>query len=79
MRQPSEDAQAGSTTPPRTGRPAPANRARISKRLLSIDAARLAPFRREAQGILELPADVATADMLKQRIRDQVLAEALPL
>ena len=39
----------------------------------------LAAFRREAQGILELPVDVATADMLKQRIRDQVLAEALPL
>ena len=39
----------------------------------------LAAFRREAQGILELPVDVATADMLKQRIRDQVLTEALPL
>jgi predicted nucleotidyltransferase len=39
----------------------------------------LAAFRREAQRILELPVDVATADMLKQRMRDQVLAEALPL
>jgi predicted nucleotidyltransferase len=39
----------------------------------------LAAFRREAQGILELPVDVATADMLKQPIRDQMLAEALPL
>jgi predicted nucleotidyltransferase len=39
----------------------------------------LAAFRREAVKILDLPVDVATADMLKERIRDEVLAEALPL
>lgn len=39
----------------------------------------LAAFRREATQILELPVDVATADMLKERIRDDVLGEALPL
>lgn len=39
----------------------------------------LAGFRREAAEILELPVDVATADMLKERIRGEVLAEALPL
>jgi uncharacterized protein len=39
----------------------------------------LAAFRREAAKILDLPVDVATADMLKERIRDEVLAEALPL
>lgn len=39
----------------------------------------LAAFRREAGEILDLPVDVATADMLKDRIRDQVLSEALPL
>jgi predicted nucleotidyltransferase/DNA-binding XRE family transcriptional regulator len=39
----------------------------------------LAAFRREAAEILELPVDVATADMLKERIRETVLAEALPL
>ena len=39
----------------------------------------LAAFRREAAGILEMPVDVATADMLKVRIRADVLAEALPL
>lgn len=39
----------------------------------------LAAFRREAAQILDLPVDVATADMLKDRIRDEVLNEALPL
>lgn len=39
----------------------------------------LAAFRREAVEILDLPVDVATADMLKNRIRDEVLSEALPL
>jgi predicted nucleotidyltransferase len=39
----------------------------------------LAAFRREASEILNLPVDVATADMLKERIRDEVLSEALPL
>jgi predicted nucleotidyltransferase/DNA-binding XRE family transcriptional regulator len=39
----------------------------------------LAAFRREACEILNLPVDVATADMLKERIRDEVLSEALPL
>jgi uncharacterized protein len=39
----------------------------------------LAAFRREAGEILGLPVDVATADMLKDRIRDEVLSEALPL
>jgi len=39
----------------------------------------LAAFRREAGEILGLPVDVATADMLKSRIRDEVLGEALPL
>jgi uncharacterized protein len=39
----------------------------------------LAAFRRKATEILDLPVDVATADMLKERIRDEVLNEALPL
>lgn len=39
----------------------------------------LAGFRREAAEILDLPVDVATVDMLKERIRDEVLIEALPL
>jgi uncharacterized protein len=39
----------------------------------------LAAFRREAQDILGTPVDVATPDMLKHRIRAEVLAEALPL
>ena len=39
----------------------------------------LAAFRREAGEILNLPVDVATVDMLKARIRDEVLIEALPL
>jgi len=39
----------------------------------------LAGFRREAAEILGIPVDVATIDMLKERIRDEVLAEALPL
>jgi len=39
----------------------------------------LAAFRREAAEILDLPVDVATPDMLKERIRNEVLGEALPL
>jgi uncharacterized protein len=39
----------------------------------------LAAFRRAAAEILDLPVDVATTDMLKDRIRDEVLGEALPL
>jgi hypothetical protein len=39
----------------------------------------LAGFRREAAGILGARVDVATPDMLKQQIRDEVLAEAVPL
>jgi predicted nucleotidyltransferase/DNA-binding XRE family transcriptional regulator len=39
----------------------------------------LAAFRREAGEILDLPVDVATTDMLKDRIRNEVLNEALPL
>lgn len=39
----------------------------------------LTAFRREAAEILERPVDVATPDMLKERIRSDVLAEALPL
>src|SRR4051794_1266145 len=39
----------------------------------------LAAFRREAGEILDLPVDVATVDMLKDRIREEVLTEALPL
>ena len=39
----------------------------------------LVGFRREAEGILGQSVDVATADMLKERIRAEVLAEALPL
>jgi predicted nucleotidyltransferase len=39
----------------------------------------LAAFRREAMEILDLPVDVATIDMLKERIRDEVLNEALLL
>jgi uncharacterized protein len=39
----------------------------------------LAAFRREAEEILESPVDVATSDMLKERIRAEVLTEALPL
>jgi len=39
----------------------------------------LAAFRREAGEILDLPVDVATVDMLKERIRNEVLSEALPL
>ncbi len=39
----------------------------------------LAAFRREAGEILELPVDVATVDMLKEHIRDEILSEALPL
>lgn len=39
----------------------------------------LAAFRREAQEILKMPVDVATPDMLKSRIREQVESEAVPL
>lgn len=39
----------------------------------------LAAFRREAQEILSIPVDVATPDLLKERIRGEVEAEALPL
>jgi predicted nucleotidyltransferase len=39
----------------------------------------LVGFRREAEDILGQSVDVATADMLKERIRAEVLAEALPL
>jgi uncharacterized protein len=39
----------------------------------------LAAFRREAEAILGTPVDVATPDMLKERIRSEVLGEALPL
>jgi uncharacterized protein len=39
----------------------------------------LAAFRRQASEILSLPVDVATVDMLKERIRDEVVSEALPI
>jgi predicted nucleotidyltransferase/DNA-binding XRE family transcriptional regulator len=39
----------------------------------------LAAFRREAQGILGIRVDVATLDMLKERIRSEVDTEAKPL
>ena len=39
----------------------------------------LAGFRREAADILDLAVDVATPDMLKDRVRREALAEALPL
>lgn len=39
----------------------------------------LVAFRREASEILGTPVDVATPDMLKERVRDRVLAEALPI
>lgn len=39
----------------------------------------LVAFRREAEALLSMPVDVATADMLKERIRAGVLAEAQPL
>jgi uncharacterized protein len=39
----------------------------------------LAAFRREAEAILGAPVDVATPDMLKERIRAEVLTEARPL
>ena len=39
----------------------------------------LAGFRREAESILGLAVDVATPDMLKERIRAEALREALPL
>ncbi|MGI8511898.1 MAG: nucleotidyltransferase family protein [Solirubrobacteraceae bacterium] len=39
----------------------------------------LSGFRRDAQEVLGVPVDVATPDMLKERIRAGVLAEALRL
>jgi predicted nucleotidyltransferase len=39
----------------------------------------LVAFQRDAQQLLGVPVDVATSDMLKERIRDTVLCEALPL
>jgi len=39
----------------------------------------LAAFRREAQTILSMPVDVATPDMLKERIRAEIETEAVPL
>jgi predicted nucleotidyltransferase len=39
----------------------------------------LAAFRREAAEILDMPVDIATTDMLKKRIRDEVIDEALPI
>jgi predicted nucleotidyltransferase/DNA-binding XRE family transcriptional regulator len=39
----------------------------------------LAGFRHEVADHLDVPVDVATPDMLKDRLRDEVLAEALPL
>jgi uncharacterized protein len=39
----------------------------------------LVAFRREAQETLGVPVDVATPDMLKERIRAEVLSEAVPL
>ncbi|MGH2960596.1 MAG: nucleotidyltransferase domain-containing protein [Solirubrobacterales bacterium] len=39
----------------------------------------LAAFRREAEQILGTPVDVATPDMLKERIRADVETEAVPL
>jgi predicted nucleotidyltransferase len=39
----------------------------------------LSGFRREVAELLDRPVDVATPDMLKDRIRDEALEEALPL
>jgi len=39
----------------------------------------LAGFRRDVSDLLDLPVDVATQDMLKDSLRDEVLEEALPL
>lgn len=39
----------------------------------------LAGFRSDVSDLLDLPVDVATPDMLKPRLRDEVLDEALPL
>ncbi len=39
----------------------------------------LAGFRLDATEILGIPVDVATPDMLKKRLRTDVLAEAVPL
>jgi uncharacterized protein len=51
--------------------------------LVDLEAGRtlldLAAFRRNAQETLGVPVDVATPDMLKERIRAEVMSEALPL
>ena len=39
----------------------------------------LAAFRREAEEIIGLTVDVATPDMLKDRVREEVLVQAVPL
>jgi predicted nucleotidyltransferase/DNA-binding XRE family transcriptional regulator len=39
----------------------------------------LATFKRKARDILGVPVDVATADMLKEHIRGEALAQAKPL
>ncbi|HEY5816594.1 MAG TPA: nucleotidyltransferase domain-containing protein [Solirubrobacterales bacterium] len=39
----------------------------------------LVAFRRKAEKVLAVPVDVATVDMLKERIRAKVLLEARPL
>jgi predicted nucleotidyltransferase len=39
----------------------------------------LAGFRAKASEILGTPVDAATPDMLKERVRAQVMSEALPL
>jgi predicted nucleotidyltransferase len=39
----------------------------------------LVGFRRDATEALGIPVDVATPDMLKEHIRAEVLAEAVPL
>lgn len=38
----------------------------------------LAGFRREVEAILGAPVDVTTVDMLKERARAEVVAEAVP-
>ncbi len=51
--------------------------------LVELDPARtlldLIAFRREAEALLGVRVDVATSDMLKDRIRARILAEAVPL
>lgn len=39
----------------------------------------LAGFRREVAELLDLPVDVATPDIFKDRLRNEILEEALPL